>query len=286
VVHIQPVEISVTTARFDAIPLKHHVGTEIRIDRETLLSGAAAKEIREILEERSVICFRDVHLTDDEQRRFAQSIGLISDEAPDGIFKVSTNASLNPNPRVANYQRASFTWHFDGYPRDVPYLATILNPRGLSETGGQTEVANCYAAFEDLPEDEKRHLETLRVVHNFETTMRTVEPWPTYAELLEWQKQGSKTQPLVWTHKSGRKSLLLGHRASHVEGMDLQEGRALLCRLCEWATQPQYVYRHEWRMGDVLIWDNTGTLHRVIPYPLDCQRLMHRTTLFGEEPVA
>jgi alpha-ketoglutarate-dependent taurine dioxygenase len=97
---------------------------------------------------------------------------------------------------------------------------------------------------------------------------------------------GTKTRRLVWTHKSGRKSLLLGHSASHIEGMDIQEGRALLCRLCEWATQPQYVYSHDWKMGDLLIWDNSGAMHRVVRYPLDSERMMHRTTLFGEEPVA
>ena len=116
--------------------------------------------------------------------------------------------------------------------------------------------------------------------------MRTAEPWPTYAELREWQQRAPKTHPLVWTHRSGRKSLVVGHSASHIDGMDLQEGRALLCRLCEWCTQPQFVYRHEWKMGDLLIWDNTGTLHRAVPYPLDSPRLMHRTTLRGEEPIA
>ena len=67
--------------------------------------------------------------------------------------------------------------------------------------------------------------------------------------------------------------------------MTLEEGRVLLCRLNEWATQPKYVYQHSWRMGDLIIWDNTGTLHRAVPYPLDSGRLMHRTTLVGEEPL-
>ena len=68
--------------------------------------------------------------------------------------------------------------------------------------------------------------------------------------------------------------------------MDLDPGRALLCRLCEWATQPQYVYRHKWNIGDLVIWDNTGTLHRATPYPENSGRRMHRTTLVGEEPLA
>jgi alpha-ketoglutarate-dependent taurine dioxygenase len=74
--------------------------------------------------------------------------------------------------------------------------------------------------------------------------------------------------------------------ASHVEGMSLPEGRALLTPLMEWATQFKFVYRHEWKLGDLVVWDNTGTMHRVVPYALDSGRMMHRTTLVGEELLA
>jgi len=90
---------------------------------------------------------------------------------------------------------------------------------------------------------------------------------------------------LVWTHQSGRKSLLLGATSDYVLGVSVEESRALLARLRDWATQPQYVYRHEWQPGDLLIWDNTGTMHRVLPYAVDSGRLMHRTILAGEEPL-
>jgi alpha-ketoglutarate-dependent taurine dioxygenase len=79
---------------------------------------------------------------------------------------------------------------------------------------------------------------------------------------------------------------VLGATASHVEGMDREEGTALLCRLREWATQRQFVYQHEWTVGDLVIWDNTGVMHRVLPYPLESARLMTRTSLLGEEAVA
>jgi alpha-ketoglutarate-dependent taurine dioxygenase len=271
-------------ASFVAKPLMPRIGAEMQIDIQTLLSGSMSQDIRNALVERGVLCFHELHLTDEQQLQFARTLGAISDEAPDGILKVSANQSLNPNRKLADYQRSSFFWHIDGFGRDVPYFATILNPRGLSESGGDTEISNLYAAYGDLPEDEKRDLDGLRVVHSFEAMMRIATPWPTYAELTEWQRRPSKTHSLVWMHRSGRKSLVLGASASHIEGMSLQEGRALLCRLCEWATQPQYVYRHKWRLGDLLIWDNTGTLHRAVPYPLGSGRMMHRTTLFGEEP--
>jgi alpha-ketoglutarate-dependent taurine dioxygenase len=267
-----------------ATSLQPKIGAEIHIDIDILLSAAAAPQIRNMLVERGVVCFRDLHLTDSQQIQVARTLGTLSDEAPDGIVKVSTNQSLNPNRKLADYQRSSYYWHIDGFGRDVPYLATLLGPRGLPECGGQTEISNVYAAYEDLAETDKTCIEGLQVVHSFETLMRVVTPWPTYEELTEWQRQPSKRHSLVWTHRSGRKSLVLGASASHIVGMGLEEGRALLCRLCEWATQPQYVYRHEWRLGDLVIWDNTGTLHRALPYPPGSDRIMHKTTLFGEEP--
>lgn len=86
--------------------------------------------------------------------------------------------------------------------------------------------------------------------------------------------------------RSGRKSLLLGAAAEWIEGMDRDEGDALLADLKDFARQPRYVYRHEWQVGDMVVWDNCGVLHRVEPYPIDSGRVMHRITLEGEEAIA
>lgn len=93
-------------------------------------------------------------------------------------------------------------------------------------------------------------------------------------------------RPLVWTHKSGRKSLVVGSHADSVVGLPIPHGRSLLIRLQEWAAQPAFSYRHEWQEGDLVIWDNYGLMHRVVPYDVDSGRMMHRTTLKGEERVA
>jgi alpha-ketoglutarate-dependent taurine dioxygenase len=97
---------------------------------------------------------------------------------------------------------------------------------------------------------------------------------------------GEVELPLVWKHGSGRKSLVLGCTAHHVLGMDPTQSTRLLVRLREWATQPQFVYSHEWSVGDAVMWDNTGTMHRAMPYDPDCGRLLHRTKTAGEEPIA
>ncbi|MGK2909542.1 MAG: TauD/TfdA dioxygenase family protein [Sphingobium sp.] len=169
---------------------------------------------------------------------------------------------------------------------DVPIFASLMSSRKLSDTGGQTEFSNTYAAYDDLPEAEKVALEKLKVVHMFEVAQRYVQPEPSYDLLKAWQQFQPNVLPLVWTHRSGRKSLVLGSTASHVEGMDLREGWALLTRLRDYATQPQFVYRHEWTLGDLVIWDNTGTMHRALAYAMDNGRMMHRTNLAGEESFA
>jgi alpha-ketoglutarate-dependent taurine dioxygenase len=121
------------------------------------------------------------------------------------------------------------------------------------------------------------------VVHTVEASQRAVHPNPSEQQVSEWQTFRPKTHPLVWTHRSGRKSLVLGTHASYIEGMPLEEGRQLIKRLMDWATQPRFVYQHNWKIGDMLIWDNTGTMHRVLPYDIHSGRTMHRTTLLGEE---
>ena len=94
-----------------------------------------------------------------------------------------------------------------------------------------------------------------------------------------------KIHPLIWHHRSGRKSIAAGVSAEYVVGMDRAESDELLEWLAEWCAQPQFVFRHEWQMGDLLIWDNTGTMHRVLPYAADSGRRLHRVTLVGEEPL-
>jgi alpha-ketoglutarate-dependent taurine dioxygenase len=260
------------------------IGTEIKADRQTLLGGSAAEGIRGLLEERGVLVFRQLDFSDDEQLAFTRTLGEPANQGGKGLmYKVSLDKNVND---MADYLRGAFYWHFDGSTYDVPARATLLTARTLSPTGGQTEFANTYAAYDELPETDKKLIDNLRVVHDQEAAQRMVTPEPTFAQLTGWHRFQPKTHPLIWRHQSGRKSLLVGSTAAYVEGMNPRESSALLCRLRDWVTQPRFVYRHEWTLGDLIIWDNTGTVHRALPYPVDCGRLMHRTELVGEERVA
>lgn len=263
--------------------LTPRIGTELLVSKEALLSGSFSAEIRQLLEQRGVLVVRDLFLEKDEQIRFARSLGKVQSQGEGGVFKISIDPLENP---VADYIRGSFFWHIDGASDDMPNFAALLNAQKLSDEGGDTYFANTYTAYDDLTAEEKARFANLRVVHSFETSQRYVNPEPGSELLARWQGFSPKAHPLVWTHRSGRKSLVLGSTADHIEEMDPAESRLLLARLREHATRPENVYVHKWRLGDLVIWDNTGTMHRVDPYPVESGRLMFRTTIDGEEMIA
>jgi len=271
------------------IDLKPRVGTEFKCDLDTLLSGRVAAELRDLLAQRGVIIARGIRMNDEQQRAFTRTLGdlrlgTVRKEGEEGLMKVTFDTK--ENPEYAEFFPGTFFWHMDGTYEEIPPFATVLTPRVLAPSGGQTEFANNYAAYEDLPEMEKAFLEKLQVVHTMTAAIMPAVPDATDEQVMRWRSYPARSHPLVWHHRSGRKSLVLSTSASHVVGMHPAESHALLQRLMLWATQPQYVYRHSWQMDDLLIWNNTGTMHRVLPYDVSCGRRLHRFTLNGEEPVS
>ena len=275
--------MGLSTTRLDVIDCTPLIGSEIRTDLDALLSGEKAETIRATLEQRGVVFFRGLQISDEQQVTIAKTLGnIVQNEGEGGIYKISLDKNVNQR---AEYLKGSMFWHFDGSLQPYPNLATLLRAMKLSDSGGQTEFCNTYAAYDDLPDSDKETIAGLRVVHSAERSQFYVRPEMSYDEITFWQKSPTKSCPMVWTHQSGRKSLLLGATADYVIGLPVEESRALLARLRDWATQPRYVYQHEWQPGDLLMWDNTGTMHRVLPYAVDSGRLMHRTILAGEEPL-
>ena len=267
--------------KLTTVELTPLTGSEVKIDAETLVSGVHAAELRQLLEDRGVLIFRNINLSDEQQLAVSETIGTVvrhGDRSP--IQKITLDAKVD---MAAEYLKGSLFWHIDGATEGTPNFAATLGARRLPAPGvGDTEFANTYAAWDFLPDDEKAALQNLRVVHSFDSAQRVVYPQPSYEQVQAWQAHGARSQPLVWTHRSGRKSLVLGCTAAYIEGMPLEESNLLLAKLLSWSTQPRFVFRHQWQPGDLLIWDNTGTMHRVQPYD-PAERLMHRTTLAGEE---
>jgi alpha-ketoglutarate-dependent taurine dioxygenase len=259
------------------------IGARVDADKAALLDGGRAAELRALLEARGVLTFPKIGMTDEEQRAFARTLGTPTDQGERGLHKISLDANVTA---TAKYLKGTVLWHFDGWNDPVPALGTVLTGRVLSKTGGQTEFSNTYAAYEELPEETKARIAGLQVAHTMMGTQQGVHEVVTPEMEADWAAFHIHRHPLVWTHRSGRKSLLLGSSADWIEGMDRAESDALLAELKAWARQPRFVYRHEWQVGDMIAWDNTGVLHRVEPYPADSGRVMHRVTLEGEEPIA
>ena len=140
-------------------------------------------------------------------------------------------------------------------------------------------------AYEDLSDDEQERALDTRVVHSFLAAQKLSHPNASEADIEFWSKRPPKTHPLVWRHENGRKSLVLGATTDHVEGMEPRRGRAYLADLLDRSTVPERVYRHEWAVGDLVIWDNRGVLHRATRYDPSSARDMHRTTIAGNEAV-
>lgn len=264
--------------------LSPRIASEVLLTKEALLSGEYATQLRQLLLERGVVIVRDVHFDDEDQQAFTRTLGTpMAQTEREEVMKISMDTRVHAS---AEFQRGNVLWHIDMLSAAVPNFASILTPRVLSSLGGETEFANTYAAWDDLPEEEKQALDELRVVHSLEASQRMVTPEPSFEKLEFWRQiSPPREHPLVWTHQSGRKSLVIGASAHYVIDKSPEESSRILTKLRDWATRPQYVYRHEWQQGDLLIWDNTGTMHRVLPFPLESGRLMSRTALVGEETI-
>ena len=275
--------------------IKPHIGGIVHVSKEHLFHEPTVAAIREALEDRGVLVFPRANLTDAEQLALTDKLGKrvnFTKKAPGAgaaddpdVFAITLDKKVNFQPE---YVLGTFFWHIDGVTINQPLpKATLLTARKLSALGGQTEFASTYAAYDTLPDEEKRAIDDLKVIHRLEAAMRPVFDTMSEQDRARWQGMAEvMVHPLVWTHNSGRKSLVIGTHADGVVGMPLPHARSLLVRLQEWAAQPAFSYRHCWQEGDLVIWDNCGCMHRVVPYDENSGRRMHRTTIMGEERVS
>ena len=272
--------------------LTESVGAEVvGVDPDRLAADDLLGEaVLEALEDNGVLVFPGLDLDPQAQVAFCRRLGEV-DHSSDGhhpvagIYPITLDKSKNAS---AEYLRATFDWHIDGctpIEDTFPQMATVLSAVQVADRGGETEFASSYAAYDALSDEEKERYGSLRVVHSLEASQRRVTPDPSPEVLARWRSRRTHEHPLVWTHRSGRRSLVLGASADYIVGMDRDEGRALLAELLDRATVPDKVYSHNWSVGDTVIWDNRGVLHRAAPYDPSSPREMLRTTVLGDEPI-
>ncbi len=265
-------------------------------DRETL------GEIREAMDEYAVLVFRDQPLTDAEQLNFAQRLdgqlhartgaatigkNRLGDEALTDISNVGeTGEVLAPSDRRRMYALGNRLWHTDASFVDPSGRYSMLSARIVPSVPVETEFADMRAAYDALSLEAKAQLEGLRAHHSIAYSRQTLG-----FEFSEDEQEKLKgaVHPIVRTNpRSGRRALYVASHASRIIDWPVPEGRLLLRDLIEHATQSQFVYRHGWRAGDFVIWDNRATMHRGRPFDDTKHRreLRRVTTLDIAEPAA
>ncbi len=277
--------------RFEA--LSATLGVELTgIDCSKPINEAARDAVAGALERHHVLVVRDQKLTDAELVSFAEIFGQVEQNYvrnADGstmtpVHEVSNLDELGqPNSRP--FQNSNFFWHSDKSYRAIPTFVTILLPKELPPDGGETQFANMIAAYAALPDELKDEIESMRVVHSLEHMRTALEERPLTPE--EKLASPPVEHPLVRRHPvTGERSLYLGIYCAHIVGMAAEASRALLDRLLKHATQPDFVFSHKWRVGDVIAWDNRWLLHRALPN-FDMQkyrRVMRRVVVKGDAP--
>jgi alpha-ketoglutarate-dependent 2,4-dichlorophenoxyacetate dioxygenase len=256
-------------------------------------------QVRDAFHRYAVVIFPEQALTDDEQIAFSERFGPLEvslrkdRQRPIDNPRISDISNVDEKDRVfdpdderAIYNAGNRLWHSDSSFKRVPAMASLLSGREVPPEGGETEYADLRGAWDALSADRKRGLEALVAEHSFVYSRGLIG----YDQFTDAERAAVPPVPqaVVRTHPAtGRKSLYLGSHASHILGRPLEEGRALLRELLEFATQPQFVYRHVWRQHDLVMWDNRCALHRGRPWDeRRYRRVMHRTTVAGAGPTA
>src|SRR5689334_15726084 len=236
--------------------------------------------IRAAMDQYAVLVFRDQPFNDAEQLAFARRFdgklhsktgasvlgrNRLGDEALTDISNVDeAGGLLRADDRRRAYGLGNRLWHTDASFQDPPGRYSMLHARVVPPVPADTEFADMRSAYEGLDGGMKAQVEGLRVHHSIAYSRQTLGfEW----SAAEQEQLKGAVHPLVRTNpRTGRRSLYLASHASRIIGWPVPEGRLLLRELIEHATQPEFVYRHSWRVGDLVIWDNLATMHRGKPY--------------------
>ncbi len=264
------------------------------IDINRPLDEATFAEIRAAFDEHLVLVFSDQAMTDEQQIEFSEWFGPL--EGTRGVnpgsgtpfarqsnLDIKSGEVIPADDRRMFYQKANMFWHADSTFKAVPSLCSVLTARIVPPEGGATEFASTRAAYASLSEKQKAEIEDLEIEHDFAYSRGLAGFTFTADELAHMAPVRHR---LVRTNQaSGEKSVMIGVHAKCVVGWPEDESRALLDDLLARATRPENSYRHEWRAGDVIVWDNQATVHRATAYDTaQHQRLMQRTTISSGVP--
>ena len=275
-------------------PLHPVFSAEVQgLDLRQPIDADLAAEIEAALDEFAILVFRDQVLDESQQMAFTRALGPVDM----GLLKVLQRRSrfkeagmidisnvdlesqilTRDDPRLIT-MLANQLWHSDSSFKQPSAKYSLLLACILPEQGGETEFADMRAAYTTLPDEVKAEIEGLVAEHSaFHSRIQLGDQQYTPEDLAKYP---TVVWPIVRTHPgSQRKTLFIGAHATHIVGWPVPEGRLLLADLLEHATQLRFVYRHTWRPGDLVIWDNRAVLHRGRRYDLSRRRELRRSTV-------
>ncbi len=280
--------------------LTRHIGAEVEgLDLRQPLTADDAELVHHEMDRYAVLVFRGQHLTDEQHLVFTRALGEMEDARgsslrADADFRLPTTfadvSNLDGKNQVfaADDRRRLFAignrlWHSDSSFKSTPAKYSLLRAVRIPSKGGNTEFAHMGAAYDALDDEIKAQIDGLICEHSQLYSRESVG----YTDFTDEERERFKPvrQRLVRTlPRTGRKSVYLSSHIGRIVGLSIPEARLLLRDLNEHATQREFVYSHQWREGDLVMWDNRQTMHRARPFPANEPRDMRRTTLRGEGP--
>lgn len=277
------------------IPSGKALGADVTgVDLSKDLDDASFKAILDAWSQHLVLRFRGQTLSDPELERFSARFGVL-DRAPtytagtevtvkSDFVTVISNVKLNGKP-IGDLGNAEALWHTDMSYNEIPPMASALYSLEIPASGGETGFSNMYMAYELLPDSLKRRVESLQCKHDASRNSTGGLRGGMPANTTPRDAPGA-VHPIVRTHPvTGRSALFLGRRLyAYIPGLELAESEALLDELWSYATRPEIEWYQDWKLGDLIMWDNRCVMHRRNSFDATERRIMHRTQLAGERP--
>jgi taurine dioxygenase len=279
------------------------LGAEIGIDLSQPLDDATFQQIEDAFHDNIVVFFRGQNVTNEQHIAFSRRFGeleihIVKKYLLPGYPEILLVSNIkNEAGEHIGLADAGFTWHSDVSYRRCPSRCSLLYAKEIPHGAdgavlGDTVFANCIAAYDALPSAMKRRLDGLKAIHRY-SSRRRVENSPrpklTAAQIAETP---DIAHPIVRTHPyTGRKAIYvtagecIGIVSENGQGMPDDEALDLIAELDAHCIKSEFLYRHHWREGDLVMWDNATAMHLAIcDYALPQRRLMHRTTVIGSQP--
>jgi alpha-ketoglutarate-dependent 2,4-dichlorophenoxyacetate dioxygenase len=274
------------------------VGEVSGVDCREPLSPRDVADIEAGMDQYALLVFRDQHISDDQQLTFTKQFGELESYRTPGHIRRASDSRLAPGmadfsnldasgnimsgqDRVWFFKLADRLWHSDSSFRPVPAKYSLLSGRVIPSWGANTEFADMRAAYDALDARTRAEADTLVCLHSLLYSREAIG----FTDMTEQEQVAFRPvrQRLVRTHPvTQRRSLFLSAHAGAIEGWTVPEARMFLRDLTEFATQPRFVYAHEWRVGDLVMWDNRTTMHRARRFDRTEVRDVRRTTLAGD----